>query len=79
MDVRDVTVSAAFRLSRHCGSVVDGEYVLQDTLAKAVEAFALDGTIAQPQAWLFLIVHNEAIDFLSRRARQDLFPCRGGP
>src|SRR5262245_31047698 len=63
------------KLHRYCarmtGSVIDGEDVLQDALAKAVEAFSRDGRIAQPQAWLFRIAHNEAIDFVRRRARHD--------
>ena len=57
--------------ARMTGSVIDGEDVLQDALAKAVEAFSRKPGIAQPQAWLFRIAHNEAIDFLRRRARHD--------
>src|SRR5262245_10452566 len=61
------------RLHRYCarmtGSVIDGEDVLQEAMVKAVAAFAREGGIAQPQAWLFRIAHNEAIDFLRRRAR----------
>jgi len=57
--------------ARMTGSVIDGEDVLQDALAKAVEAFSREAGIAQPQAWLFRIAHNEAIDFLRRRARHD--------
>ncbi len=63
------------KLHRYCarmtGSVIDGEDVLQQALVKAVEAFPGDQTIARPQAWLFRIAHNEAIDFMRRRARQD--------
>jgi RNA polymerase sigma-70 factor, ECF subfamily len=63
------------KLHRYCarmtGSVIDGEDVLQEALAKAVEAFSREGGIAQPQAWLFRIAHNQAIDFLRRRARDD--------
>jgi len=57
--------------ARMTGSVIDGEDVLQDALAKAIEAFSREAGIAQPQAWLFRIAHNEAIDFLRRRARHD--------
>ena len=53
------------------GSVVDGEDVLQDALVKAIEAFPQDGSIANPEGWLFRIAHNAALDFLRRRARQD--------
>ena len=63
------------KLHRYCarmtGSVVDGEDVMQEALIKAIEAFPAEGSIAQPQAWLFRIAHNEAIDFMRRRARLD--------
>ena len=63
------------KLHRYCarmtGSVIDGEDVMQQALVKAVEAFPREGNIARPQAWLFRIAHNEAMDFLRRRARQD--------
>ena len=61
------------RLHRYCarmtGSVIDGEDVVQDALAKAVEALPGAGVIASPEAWLFRIAHNAALDFLRRRAR----------
>jgi len=63
------------KLHRYCaritGSVIDGEDVMQEALIKAVEAFPREASIAQPQAWLFRIAHNEAIDFVRQRARQD--------
>jgi len=63
------------RLHRYCarmtGSVIDGEDVLQETLAKALEA-AVDGTgVANVEGWLFRIAHNAALDFLRRRARRE--------
>ena len=58
------------RLHRYCarmvGSVIDGEDVLQDALIKAVGAAV---PIDNPQAWLFRIAHNTALDFLRRRSR----------
>ena len=48
----------------------DGEDVLQDALIKAVETFASAGPIGNPEAWLFKIAHNTALDFLRRRNRQ---------
>ena len=61
------------RLHRYCarmtGSVIDGEDVLQEALAKAIEAFPRVGTISNPEGWLFRIAHNAALDFLRRRAR----------
>ena len=61
------------KLHRYCarmtGSVVDGEDVLQDALVKALEAFPTAG-VANPEAWLFRVAHNAALDFLRRRVRQ---------
>jgi RNA polymerase sigma-70 factor (ECF subfamily) len=50
------------------GSVIDGEDVVQDTLARAL--VALDGQQEVPQlrAWLFRIAHNRALDLLRSRA-----------
>jgi RNA polymerase sigma-70 factor (ECF subfamily) len=62
------------RLHRYCarmvGSAIDGEDVVQEALAKAAEAFPTAGTIAQPEAWMFRIAHNAALDALRRRKRQ---------
>jgi RNA polymerase sigma-70 factor (ECF subfamily) len=63
------------KLHRYCarmtGSVVDGEDVVQDALVKAIEAFSQAGSIANPEAWLFRIAHNAALDFLRHRARHN--------
>src|SRR4051812_46379454 len=63
------------KLHRYCarmtGSVIDGEDVVQEALLKAIEAFPGAGAIAHPEAWLFRITHNAALDFLRRRARLD--------
>ncbi|MBV8190767.1 MAG: sigma-70 family RNA polymerase sigma factor [Alphaproteobacteria bacterium] len=63
------------RLHRYCarmtGSVIDGEDVLQEAMAKAIEAHPRAGPISNPEGWLFRIAHNAALDFLRRRARQD--------
>jgi RNA polymerase sigma-70 factor (ECF subfamily) len=54
------------RLHRYCarmvGSAIDGEDVVQEALAKAAEAFPTAGTIAQPEAWMFRIAHNAALE-----------------
>lgn len=55
------------------GSVIDGEDVLQDALAKAFEALPSAGPIANPEGWLFRIAHNAALDFLRRRTREKTF------
>jgi RNA polymerase sigma-70 factor (ECF subfamily) len=50
------------------GSVIEGEDVVQDTLAKAL--VALDGLAETPplRAWLFRIAHNRALDVLRSKA-----------
>lgn len=60
-------------LHRYCarmtGSVLDGEDVVQETLAKAY--YALGQMIEPPnlRPWLFRIAHNTAMDFLKRYER----------
>jgi RNA polymerase sigma-70 factor (ECF subfamily) len=65
------------KLHRYCarmvGSAIDGEDVVQDALLKAVQSFAAAGPIGNPEAWLFRIAHNTALDFLRRRNRQQAF------
>jgi RNA polymerase sigma-70 factor (ECF subfamily) len=62
------------RLHRYCarmlGSVFDGEDVVQDALAKAIEALPEAGHLQNPENWLFRIAHNTALDALRRRKRQ---------
>ena len=62
------------KLHRYCarmtGSVIDGEDVVQEALLKAIEALPETESIAHPEAWLFRIAHNAALDFLRRRTRQ---------
>jgi RNA polymerase sigma-70 factor, ECF subfamily len=74
VDINALMVALRPKLHRYCarmvGSVIDGEDVLQDALIKAVEAFPSTGPVQNPQAWLFRIAHNTALDFLRRRNRQ---------
>ena len=65
------------RLHRYCarmvGSALDGEDIVQDALLKAALRYDA-GTVQQPQAWLFRVAHNTALDFLRRRSfEQALF------
>lgn len=65
-------------LHRYCarltGSVIDGEDIVQDTLAKAL--YTLSQTVEVPplRPWLFRIAHNAAIDFLRSRGRRQTEP-----
>ena len=65
------------RLHRYCarmvGSVIDAEDIVQDASIKAIEAFAGSPEIANPEAWLFQVAHNTALDALRKRARQPRF------
>ncbi|MFA6264865.1 MAG: RNA polymerase sigma factor, partial [Pseudolabrys sp.] len=62
------------RLHRYCarmlGSAFDGEDVVQDALAKAIEALPDAGHLDNPESWLFRIAHNTALDALRRRRLQ---------
>src|SRR5262249_60874051 len=49
----------------------DGEDAVQETLLKALEAYAATPALANPEGWLFRIAHNAALDHLRRRARRD--------
>lgn len=55
-------------LHRYCarltGSVIEGEDIVQDTLARAFYALSLKPEVPQLRPWLFRIAHNAAIDFL---------------
>lgn len=55
-------------LHRYCarltGSVIEGEDIVQDTLAKAFYALSLATEVPPLRPWLFRIAHNAALDFL---------------
>ncbi|WP_315719649.1 MULTISPECIES: sigma-70 family RNA polymerase sigma factor [unclassified Bradyrhizobium] len=59
-------------LHRYCarlmGSVIDGEDVVQDTLARALAASDERLDIGVLRAWLFRVAHNRALDLLRSRA-----------
>lgn len=54
-------------VARMTGSVLDGEDIVQEALAKAAQRYD-PATVRQPEAWLFRIAHNTALDFLRHRA-----------
>lgn len=61
-------------LHRYCarltGSVIDGEDIVQDTLAKAFYRLALAPDLPPLRPWLFRIAHNAALDFLKSHGRK---------
>ncbi|HEY8079828.1 MAG TPA: sigma-70 family RNA polymerase sigma factor [Labilithrix sp.] len=61
-------------LHRYCarltGSVVDGEDIVQDTLAKAFYALAMQPETPALRPWLFRIAHNAAMDHLKSHGRK---------
>jgi RNA polymerase sigma-70 factor, ECF subfamily len=61
-------------LHRYCarmtGSLVDGEDIVQDTLARAYYALSEMETVPELRPWLFQIAHNRALDHLRRYERR---------
>jgi RNA polymerase sigma-70 factor (ECF subfamily) len=61
-------------LHRYCarmtGSVVDGEDIVQETLARAYYALPEMHTLPPLRSWLFQIAHSRAIDYLRRYDRR---------
>jgi RNA polymerase sigma factor (sigma-70 family) len=61
-------------LHRYCarltGSVIEGEDIVQDTLAKAFYALSLSVDVPPLRPWLFRIAHNAALDFLKSHGRR---------
>jgi|SRR5436190_15088598 len=65
-------------LHRYCarltGSVIEGEDIVQDTLAKAFYAMSQTPEVPPLRPWLFRIAHNAAIDLLRSRGRRQTEP-----
>ena len=61
-------------LHRYCarltGSVIEGEDIVQDALAKAFYALSLAAEVPPLKAWLFRIAHNAALDHLKAHGRK---------
>jgi RNA polymerase sigma factor (sigma-70 family) len=61
-------------LHRYCarltGSVIEGEDIVQDTLAKALYALSQHPEVPELRPWLFRIAHNQAVDFLKSHGRR---------
>ncbi len=65
-------------LHRYCarltGSVIDGEDIVQETLAKGFYALSLAAEVPPLRPWLFRIAHNAALDFLKSHGRKYVEP-----
>jgi RNA polymerase sigma-70 factor (ECF subfamily) len=61
------------------GSIVDGEDVVQDTLAKALYTLGMLDEVPALRPWLFRVAHNAAIDFLRRRHNSPIDPVAEMP
>jgi RNA polymerase sigma-70 factor (ECF subfamily) len=61
-------------LHRYCarltGSVIEGEDIVQDALAKAFYALSQAAELPTLRPWLFRIAHNAALDFLKSHDRK---------
>jgi len=61
-------------LHRYCarltGSVIEGEDIVQETLAKAFYALSLATETPPLRPWLFRIAHNTAMDFMKSHGRK---------
>jgi RNA polymerase sigma factor (sigma-70 family) len=68
-------------LHRYCarmvGSVIDGEDVVQDTLARGYYELSALKEMPALRAWLFRIAHNRALDYLRRYERRMSEPLDG--
>src|SRR6185312_5284771 len=66
-------------LHRYCarltGSVIEGEDVVHDALARAFYALSMTPDVPPLRPWLFRIAHNAAIDFLRSRGRRVTEPA----
>jgi RNA polymerase sigma-70 factor (ECF subfamily) len=53
-----------------CGSVLDGEDLVQETLAQAFYRLPSLRDESRLEPWLFRVAHNKCVDFLRREKRQ---------
>lgn len=72
--IKDVRPELHRYAARMVGSAIDGEDVVQETLAKAYYALPTLSEDANLRGWLFRIAHNKAIDFLRARKNEIFEP-----
>jgi RNA polymerase sigma factor (sigma-70 family) len=79
----DLVAEVRPELHRYCsrlvGSAIDGEDVVQETLAKAFYALGVEAELPPLRPWLLRIAHNTAIDFLRRYERRFVAPMAEPP
>jgi RNA polymerase sigma factor (sigma-70 family) len=68
--VNDVRPDLHRYCARMTGSIVDGEDVVQDTLARAYYELPELKELPAMRSWLFRIAHNRALDYLRRYERR---------
>ena len=68
--IKDVRPELHRYVARMVGSAIDGEDVVQETLAKAYYALPTLPPDSNLRGWLFRLAHNKAIDFLRGRKNQ---------
>ena len=71
--VKDVRPRLHRFCARMCGSALDGEDVVQETLVEAFDSLASLRDENRLEPWLFRIAHHKCVDFLrrERRMRED--------
>ncbi|HKC46062.1 MAG TPA: sigma-70 family RNA polymerase sigma factor [Gemmatimonadales bacterium] len=68
--VRDIRPRLHRFCSRMSGSALDGEDLVQETLAQAFYSLTSLKDDTRLEAWLFRIAHNKCVDFARRERRQ---------
>src|SRR5262244_3260616 len=68
--VNDVRPDLHRYCARMTGSIIDGEDVVQDTLARAYYQLSELKDLPAMRSWLFQIAHNRALDYLRRYDRR---------
>jgi len=70
-------------LHRYCarltGSVIDGEDIVQETLARGYYQLSMSPEMPELRPWLFRVAHNAAMDFLRRADRRLAEPLERAP
>ena len=74
--VKDVRPKLHRFCTRMCGSVLDGEDLVQEALAHAFYSLSSLKDTSRLEPWLFRIAHHKCVDFLrrDRRQREDTVP-----